>query len=64
MNPKNHEITVTEEHTLDTEQMPENAKELINNLLWAILPGNTTLREADDIALDLWQKVINLWSKP
>lgn len=61
---KDNEITGTEEHTLDTEQMPENIKELINNLLWAILPGNTTLREADDIALDLWHKVINLWSKP
>lgn len=63
MNPKN-EIEGAEEQTVDTEQMPENTKELINNLLWMILPGHTTLREADDIALDLWQKVVNLWTKP
>lgn len=61
---KENEIASTQDQTADTEQMPENVKELINNLLWMILPGHTTLREADDIALDLWQKVINLWTKP
>lgn len=47
---------------IGSEQMPENMKELINNLLWMILPGYVTLQEADEIALDLWRRAAGLWA--
>lgn len=44
------------------DRMPENAKEMINNLLWMILPPHATLEEAEDIALDIYRKVVDRWA--
>ena len=38
-------------------------KERINNLLWVVLPDNTTLAEAEEIAIHWWDDICKKWSK-
>lgn len=39
----------------------ENGKQEINELLWKFLPNNTTLKEADDIALKIFEMIDGWW---
>lgn len=44
------------------EHMPDNIKEQINNLLWVVLPHHATLKQAEDIALDIYHKIVYAWA--
>jgi len=43
------------------EEMQEDTKVMINNLLWTILPPNTTLEKAELIAVEIYDKIRDLW---
>lgn len=39
----------------------ENGKREINDLLWKYLPDNTTIKEADDIAVKIFEMIDGWW---
>lgn len=41
----------------------EEGKVEINNLLWKYLPGDTTLREAEEIAIGIYHTISRKWNK-
>ena len=40
----------------------DNAKPAINELVWRFLPGDTTLNEADRLAMDIYLIINNKWN--
>ena len=35
----------------------------VNNLLWSVLPANATIKEAEDVSVAIWEKIVELRSK-
>jgi hypothetical protein len=56
-----------EEHTGCKEEgykcFLDNGKEEINSLLWTYLPSNTTLKEADNLSMHVYEKICEFWDK-
>lgn len=59
------DLKPTAELTPDTEvkAIPADLKVRINDLLWDVLPDDTTLRQADDLALQIFYAIVRAWHK-
>jgi len=47
----------------EKETFPDWAKERINEMLWQILPPSTTLLDAENLAIEIHDKIRSLWEK-
>lgn len=64
MNTKEAEYVISKQSCDNDEVFEywrENGKREINDLLWKYLPDNTTIKEADDIAVKIFEMIDGWW---
>jgi len=60
---KSYFKNLSEETELDFELNIVEVKKAINNLLWTYLPKDTTIGEAEDLAIDILGEINDLHTK-
>jgi len=50
----------SEVYSFDSQAFLDDLKIRINELLWSLMPGNTTLEEMDSLAAEIYDSIVTL----